>query len=130
MKDMLNVMSKFLNMGMPIDEVILRSTWTPAREIHHEELGNLSVGSVADVAVLRVQQGHFGFVDSSGARMSGDRKLICELTVRDGQVVVRSILKMTLSADHRLIDGAMAARFINAVKQKLEDIELWKLLTS
>ena len=50
--------------------------------------------------------------------------------VRDGQVVVRSILKMTLSADHRLIDGAMAARFINAVKQKLEDIELWKLLTS
>ena len=54
MKDMLNVMSKFLNMGMPLDEVILRSTWTPAHEIHHEELGNLSVGSAADVAVLRV----------------------------------------------------------------------------
>jgi pyruvate dehydrogenase E2 component (dihydrolipoamide acetyltransferase) len=46
------------------------------------------------------------------------------------QVVVRSIMKMTLSSDHRLIDGAMAARFINAVKQKLEDIEQWKLLTS
>jgi pyruvate dehydrogenase E2 component (dihydrolipoamide acetyltransferase) len=50
--------------------------------------------------------------------------------VRDDKVVVRSIMKMTLSSDHRIIDGAMAARFINAVKQKLEDIELWKLLTA
>jgi pyruvate dehydrogenase E2 component (dihydrolipoamide acetyltransferase) len=49
---------------------------------------------------------------------------------RDGKVVVRSIMKMTLSSDHRIIDGAMAARFINAVKQKLEDLELWKLLTA
>ena len=44
MKDMLNVMSKFLNIGMPLDEVILRSTWTPAREIRHEELGSLIGG--------------------------------------------------------------------------------------
>src|ERR1035437_4115485 len=50
--------------------------------------------------------------------------------VRDDKVVARSIMKMTLSADHRIIDGAMAARFVNAVKQKLEDIELWKLLTA
>ena len=50
--------------------------------------------------------------------------------VRDDKVVVRSIMKMTLSSDHRIIDGAMAARFINAIKQKLEDIELWKLLTA
>jgi pyruvate dehydrogenase E2 component (dihydrolipoamide acetyltransferase) len=50
--------------------------------------------------------------------------------VRDDKVVVRSIMKITLSADHRIIDGAMAARFVNAVKQKLEDIELWKLLTN
>ena len=50
--------------------------------------------------------------------------------VRDGQVLVRSIMKMTLSSDHRLIDGALAARFINAVKQKLEDLALWKLLAA
>jgi pyruvate dehydrogenase E2 component (dihydrolipoamide acetyltransferase) len=50
--------------------------------------------------------------------------------VRDDKVVVRSMMKMTLSADHRLIDGAMAARFVNALKKKIEDIELWKLLTS
>jgi dihydroorotase len=87
MKDILNVMSKFLNIGMPLDEVILRSTWTPAHEIRHEELGSLSIGTAADVAVLRVAEGDFGFVDTYGARMKGTRKLVCELTVRNGRVV-------------------------------------------
>ncbi len=87
MKDMLNLMSKFLNMGISLQDVIRDSTSNPAKEIKHPELGTLSVGSDADIAVLRLEHGHFGFVDSSGARMSGDRKLICEMTVRDGQVV-------------------------------------------
>jgi dihydroorotase len=87
MKDMLNVMSKFLNMGLSLDDVIARSTWNPAREIHHEELGHLSVGAVADVAVLSLQKGIFGFVDVFGARMSGTQKLACELTIRNGLVV-------------------------------------------
>ena len=87
MKDMLNVMSKFVNMGMPVDDVIGRSTWNPAREIKHEELGNLSVGAGADVAVLRLEHGDFGFVDVNGARLRGHQKLICELTMRDGKIV-------------------------------------------
>ena len=87
MKDMLNVMSKFLNMGMPLDEVILRATWTPAREIKREDLGSLSAGAGADVAVLRVAEGNFGFVDTYGARMKGTRELGCELTIRNGRVV-------------------------------------------
>jgi len=48
-----------------------------------------------------------------------------EPVVRNGQVVVRTMMKMTLSSDHRLIDGALAARFINAIKTRLEDIALW-----
>jgi len=87
MKDMLNVMSKFLAMGVPLDEVVGQSTWNPAREIHHEELGNLSVGAPADVAVLRLETGAFGFTDMYGARLTGHRKLTCELTLRDGKVV-------------------------------------------
>ncbi len=87
MKDMLNVMDKFLAMGMSLDEVILRSTWNPAKEIKHEELGNLSVGSPADVAVLRLEKGNFGFVDMHGARLRGNQKLTAELTLRDGRVV-------------------------------------------
>lgn len=87
MKDMLNVMSKFLALGMSIDDVVARSTWNPAREIHHEELGNLSVGSPADVSVLRLTTGDFGFVDIDGGRLRGNSKLLCEATVRDGRVV-------------------------------------------
>jgi len=86
-KDMLNVMDKFLAMGMSVDDVIARSTWNPAKEIHHEELGNLSVGAPADVAVLRLETGKFGFTDMYGARMDGTRRLTCELTLRDGRVV-------------------------------------------
>jgi dihydroorotase len=87
MKDMTNVMSKFLNMGMNLDDVIAKSTWAPARQIKREELGNLSVGSPADIAVLRLEKGDFGFVDVLGARMKGTQRLAAEITVRDGLVM-------------------------------------------
>ena len=87
MKDMLNVMSKFLNMGLSLQDVIARSTFNPAREIKRDDLGRLSVGAPADVAVLRLLEGNFGFVDVFGARLQGRQKLACELTVRNGFVV-------------------------------------------
>ena len=49
--------------------------------------------------------------------------------VRNDQVVVRTMMKMTLSSDHRLIDGALAARFVNAIRKNLEEINLWQRLT-
>jgi dihydroorotase len=87
MKDMLNVMGKFMAMGVPLVEVIRESTANPAREIKLESLGHLSVGATADVSVLRVEQGRFGFVDFLGGRLEGKERLQCELTVRDGKVV-------------------------------------------
>ena len=71
---MLNVMNKFLALGLSLDEVIRRSTWNPAREIGQEQLGNLSVGSPADVAVLRLEKGEFGFLDAYGARLRGNQQ--------------------------------------------------------
>ena len=82
MKDMLNLMSKYLNMGMPLKEVLLRGSWNPAKAIKREDLGHLSVGAVADIAVLSVKTGKFGFVDARNNRISGDRKFEAELTVR------------------------------------------------
>ncbi|HZU69485.1 MAG TPA: dihydrolipoamide acetyltransferase family protein [Ktedonobacteraceae bacterium] len=41
--------------------------------------------------------------------------------VVDGQVVVRDRMKVTLSSDHRAIDGAIAARFLQEVKRLLEE---------
>ena len=87
MKDMTNIMSKFLALGMALKDVVVRSTWNPAKEIKLEQLGNLSVGAPADIAVLRLEKGKFGFLDQRGGRLDGTQKLGCELTVRDGAVV-------------------------------------------
>ena len=87
MTTMLLTLSKFLNMGMTLDDVILRATWNPAHQIKREDLGHLSPGAPADIAVLRLVKGSFGFVDVNGARMQGTQKLEGELTVRAGKVV-------------------------------------------
>jgi len=41
--------------------------------------------------------------------------------VRDGQVVVRQIMRVTMSCDHRVIDGATGARFLQTFKRTLEN---------
>jgi dihydroorotase len=87
MKDQLNVLSKFLNMGMSLYDVVACSTWRPAQIIHREQIGHLSVGALADIAVLRLEKSQFAFVDSYGARMDGTQRLGNELTVASGRVV-------------------------------------------
>jgi len=87
MKNMAMVMSKFLNLGLPLEQVIARSTWTPAQAIKRPEFGHLTPGAGADVAVFRVTTGKFGFYDILGGRAEGDRRIDCELTLRDGRVV-------------------------------------------
>jgi dihydroorotase len=87
MKDILNVMSKLLNLGMPLADVIAANTSRAAEVIKRTDLGHLGVGAEADVAVLAVRSGEFGFVDSGGGKMAGTQKLECELTVKGGQVV-------------------------------------------
>ncbi len=86
-KDMPNLMGKFLAMGMPFAEVVERSTWIPAKNIKHEELGHLSVGAVADIAVLKLEKGQFGFLDSALARMDGTQRVIAEMTVFGGKIM-------------------------------------------
>jgi dihydroorotase len=87
MKDMLNVADKFLAMGQTIPQVVAEITWNPAHEIKQDQLGNLSVGAPADIAVLSVEHGNFGFVDMYNTKLMGTQKLICQLTVRAGKVV-------------------------------------------
>lgn len=87
MKDQLNVLSIFLAMGMDIPGLISRSTWAPAQAIKHPELGNLSVGAIADVAVLGIRQGKFGFRDIEGNRKDGTQKFECEMTIKGGRIV-------------------------------------------
>jgi dihydroorotase len=87
MMDMLTTMSKILVMGVPLREVIRQSTMNPAKMIQHPELGHLGEGAVADLAVLRVLQGSFKYADAARGTIDGDRRLICEMTLKGGSVV-------------------------------------------
>jgi predicted amidohydrolase len=85
--NMMNTLSKFLNLGMTLEQVIERVTVNAARAIRRPELGQLREGAPADLAVLRLETGKFGFVDAGHTRLTGDRRLRCVLTVRAGRVV-------------------------------------------
>jgi dihydroorotase len=86
-KDILNVASKLMAIGLTLQEVIADMTVHPAHQIKHDELGNLSVGAIADVAVLSLQKGHFGFTDMVNTRLDGTQKLVDEMTIKDGRIV-------------------------------------------
>ena len=87
MKDQLNVMSKFMALGMPLNDVIKATTWRPAEVIDRKELGHLSVGALADITVLNLQKGKFGFFDVARYKQLGSQRLECELTVKGGKIV-------------------------------------------
>jgi dihydroorotase len=80
-------MNKILNLGVPLAEVIMRSTVTPAKEIGHPELGTLSMGTDADIAVFDLVEGDFGFVDCGREKITGKQRLMAEMTFRAGEVV-------------------------------------------
>ncbi len=86
-KDMANLLSKFMSMGMSLYEVIACSTWKPAQVISKEELGPLSIGAEADIAVFSLREGSFGFQDIRRTKIEGSQKLETELTLRAGRVV-------------------------------------------
>lgn len=87
MKNMLDIMSKFLNIGMSLQEVINSATWSPASSIKRNDLGHLSEGAVADIVILSLRVGKFGFIDTRNKRLDGDKKLEAEITIRNGRVV-------------------------------------------
>lgn len=86
MKNMTNAMSKILNQDISIYDVVEMSTWHPAQQIKRTELGHLSVGAVADVAVLNIERGAFGFLDVGNGVFHGDKKIVAEMTYKDGRV--------------------------------------------
>ena len=87
MKDFLNVVSKMLNVGMSVKEAVECSTWLPAKYIKREELGQLSEGAEADIAILNLKKGDFGYTDVRGSKITGNQKLECEVTIKGGEIV-------------------------------------------
>lgn len=87
MKDQLNVLSIHLAMGMNLQSVIERSTWRPAQAIKRTELGHLSEGAIADIAILSMREGKFVFRDIAMNRQEGTQKLECEMTIKGGRIM-------------------------------------------
>jgi len=73
-------------MGVPLEDVIRRSTVNPAKEIHRRDLGTLSIGQEADIAVLELTQGHFSYIDCGVAKMDANVRLLARMTIRAGRI--------------------------------------------
>jgi len=82
-----NVMSKFLCLGVPFEDIIRRTTVNPAQMIGRPELGNLSVGSAADIAVLEMMKGKFAYLGSGGGKIEGNQKIQCVMTLFGGRIL-------------------------------------------
>ena len=84
---LLSELAEILALGVPFKEVIRESTTNPATEIGHPELGQIAVGSIADIAVLRLDHGQFGYADLAGGKVEGTERIFPEMTVRAGKIV-------------------------------------------
>jgi dihydroorotase len=84
---LINVMSKFLCLGVPLEEIIRRTTVNPAQMIHQPKLGSLSVGSMADIAVLEILKGKFAYLGSGGGKIEGNQRLQCVMTIFGGKIL-------------------------------------------
>ena len=89
MYDLPTTLSKFLALGMSLPEVIERATARPAAAIRRPDLGTLRVGSVADIALWRLEEGDFVFHDVGMDERRGTQRLVNTLTLVDGQVLPR-----------------------------------------
>ncbi len=86
-KDLPTTLAKFLNLGMPLAEVVRAATANPAKAIGRAgQLGTLTPGAVADVAVFRLDTGEFDFEDAHGDHMTGRQRLTPMLTLRAGEL--------------------------------------------
>jgi len=86
-RDFPTTISKFLALGVELDQAIKRSTSVPARLIARPELGSLEIGTAADIAVFAVEEGSFMYADTGGTSFAGTSRLSTRYTILGGQVV-------------------------------------------
>ncbi len=86
--DLPTTLSKLMHLGLPFDEVIEKATYNAAKTIKREnQLGNLKIGTTADVAVLELLDGEFEFYDAHDTKFVGTQKINPVLTIREGKIL-------------------------------------------
>ena len=83
--DQVTTLSKFLCMGMPLNDVIAATTVNAAMALKRPELGSLKPGSVGDATILSVAKGEFDYVDVVGEHMNGDKRIVSDAVVLAGR---------------------------------------------
>jgi len=76
--DQVTTLSKFLCMGMPLNDVIAATTVNAAMALKRPELGSLKPGSAGDATVLSIKEGQFDYVDVVGEHLIGDKRIVSE----------------------------------------------------
>ncbi len=89
MFDLPTTLSKFLNLGMSLPDVIERATARPAAAMRRPDLGTLTPGSSADLALFRIEEGEFTFHDVARTARTGTTRLVNTLTLIDGAPLAR-----------------------------------------
>jgi len=84
--DLITTMSKFLCLGVGLGAAVKAATANVAAALQRPDLGSLKPGSTGDASILRVETGAFDYVDSTGARMRGDQKIVAEGVVIGGRL--------------------------------------------
>ena len=115
MFDMPTTLSKFLNLGMRLPDVIERATSRPAAAMHRPDLGTIKPGSAADIALFRVEEGNYTFYDAQMKSRQGTQRLISTQTLVDGVPLPRTAERKravwaTLPAHQNIPELARAAR--------------------
>ena len=82
--NLLTTLSKFLFLGIPLPDLVARTTVKAAQAVRRPELGVLKVGGIGDATILAIEEGRFTFVDSVGKEMTGKQRLVCKGCVLGG----------------------------------------------
>ncbi|MDQ0392914.1 amidohydrolase/deacetylase family metallohydrolase [Labrys monachus] len=83
--DQVTTLSKFLALGMPLDEVIAASTVNAARALQRPELGSLKPGSAGDASILSIDEGSFPLEDVRGEIVTADKRIFARGVVVAGR---------------------------------------------
>ena len=79
------ILSKFIDFGMSLEDVLTAATLTPAKLVGRPQLGSMGEGTPADVAVFRLKKKQVPYTDINGHKFTGSQVLVPMITFKGGK---------------------------------------------
>ena len=79
------ILSKYIDFGMPLEDVLRAATITPAKLVNLPELGSMSEGTEGDVGIFRLKQKNVQYTDINGHMFTGSQVLVPMMTFKGGK---------------------------------------------